>query len=58
VRALDRKGDRLGFNARDFAAHIIQHEYDHIDGVLFVDRVRALETLSFVSITSRTAPAF
>ena len=58
VRALDRNGDRVEFNARDFAARVIQHEYDHIDGVLFVDRMRSLESLAFVSIASTMAPAF
>jgi peptide deformylase len=58
VRALDRKGNRLEFRARDFSARVIQHEYDHIDGVLFVDRMRSLESLAFVSIASTMAPAF
>ena len=58
VRALDRRGERLEFNAHDFPARVIQHEYDHIDGVLFLDRMKSLETLAFVSMTSATSPAF
>ena len=58
VRALDRKGELLEFNAYDFPARVIQHEYDHIDGVLFLDRMKSLESLAFVSITSATSPAF
>jgi peptide deformylase len=58
VRALNRSGERIEFNASDFAARVIQHEYDHIDGVLFLDRMRSLESLSFVNVVSTTAPAF
>jgi peptide deformylase len=58
LRALDRNGDRIEFDARDFAARVIQHEYDHIDGILFLDRMRSLDSLAFVSIASTGAPAF
>ena len=56
VRALDRMG--VEFEARDFPARVIQHEYDHLDGVLLLDRMRSLESLAFVGVTSATAPAF
>lgn len=58
VRALDRKGERLEFRAQDFPARVIQHEYDHIEGVLFLDRMRSLESLSFLTAASSGAPAF
>jgi peptide deformylase len=48
VDALDRKGHRLQFVARGLPARVIQHETDHLDGVLFFDRMRTLETLSFM----------
>jgi peptide deformylase len=48
VRALDRHGERLELHAHDFPARVIQHEIDHLDGVLFVDRMKSLETLSFL----------
>jgi peptide deformylase len=48
----------IEFKARDFAARVVQHEYDHIDGILFLDRMRSMESLAFVSIVSATAPAF
>ena len=38
VRALDRYGHRLELRARDFTARVIQHETDHLDGVLMIDR--------------------
>ena len=39
VRALDENGAPVQFEARDFVARIIQHEYDHLEGVLFPDRL-------------------
>jgi len=53
VRALDRKGDRIELRAHDFPARVIQHETDHLDGVLFFDRMRSLETLTFLDEYSR-----
>ena len=53
VRAFDRKGDRLEIGAHDFPARVIQHEADHLDGVLFFDRMRSFETLSFLEEYSR-----
>ena len=48
VEALDRKGHRIQFIARGLPARVIQHETDHLDGVLFFDRMRRLETLTFM----------
>jgi peptide deformylase len=53
VRGFDRKGERLELHARDFPARVIQHETDHLDGVLFFDRMRAFETLTFLDEYSR-----
>jgi len=38
VRAFDAAGEPLEFHAEGFAARVIQHEYDHLEGVLIVDR--------------------
>jgi peptide deformylase len=53
VRAFDRKGDRIELRAHDFPARVIQHETDHLDGVLFFDRMRTFETLTFLDEYSR-----
>lgn len=53
VRAYDRNGDRIELHAHDFAARVIQHETDHLDGVLFLDRMRSFETLTFLDEYSR-----
>jgi len=38
VRAFDATGEPLEFHAEGFEARVIQHEYDHLEGVLIVDR--------------------
>ena len=48
VKAYDRRGRRVEINARGFTARVIQHEADHLDGVLFFDRMESLETLTFL----------
>jgi peptide deformylase len=53
VRAYDRRGDRIELQAHDFPARVIQHETDHLDGVLFFDRMRSLETLTFLDEYAR-----
>jgi peptide deformylase len=53
VKAYDRKGRRVQMTARGFTARVIQHETDHLDGVLFLDRMESLETLTFLDEFSR-----
>jgi peptide deformylase len=38
VKALNRRGQPMTVKAKDWLARIFQHEIDHLDGVLFVDR--------------------
>jgi peptide deformylase len=45
VRALDRHGAQLDFSVRGLTAGTFQHELDHLDGTLFVDRVVDTRTL-------------
>jgi peptide deformylase len=44
VHAQDRNGQFLGIKAEGFEAIVFQHEIDHLDGKLFLDRVASLET--------------
>lgn len=39
VEALTVTGEKITFEAHDFFARILQHELDHLDGKLYVDRV-------------------
>ena len=42
VQAYDRRGKRIELRASGFTARVIQHETDHLDGVLFFDRMKSL----------------
>ena len=48
VQALDRNGNPRDFVATDFHARVIQHEFDHLNGKVYLDRMRDLSTLSFL----------
>ena len=39
VAGLNDRGDRVEFTVDDWTARIFQHEIDHLDGVLFIDRI-------------------
>jgi peptide deformylase len=53
VQALDRNGKKLDFVANDFHARVIQHEFDHLNGKVYLDRMRDLSTLTFLQEFSR-----
>ena len=53
VRALDRFGERIELSAHGFPARVIQHETDHLDGILFFDRMRSFQSLTFLDEYSR-----
>lgn len=40
MEALDREGNQVTFNVKGFFARVLQHELDHLDGVLFIDRAK------------------
>jgi peptide deformylase len=48
VRAYDRFGKRFDLEASGFTARVIQHETDHLDGVLFLDRMKTFQSLTFL----------
>jgi peptide deformylase len=45
VKGLNRRGKEVRIKAAGFTARAFQHELDHLDGVLFTDRLTNLETL-------------
>jgi peptide deformylase len=53
VRAFDRTGARIELSAHDFPARVIQHETDHLDGVLFFDRMKSLVSMTFLDEYAR-----
>ena len=46
VQALDRNGKKLNFEAHDFHARVIQHEFDHLNGKVYLDRMKDFTTLT------------
>ena len=48
VQALDRHARTLDFVAAGFHARVIQHEWDHLNGKVFLDRMRDLTTLTYL----------
>jgi len=42
VKALNRKGEKVMLTATGLESVIFQHEIDHLDGVLFIDKVERL----------------
>lgn len=53
VQARDRNGKELNFVASGFHARVIQHEWDHLNGKVFVDRMRDLSTLTHLQEFAR-----
>jgi peptide deformylase len=47
LRALDRSGNRVEMELNGFPARVVQHEVDHLDGVVFMDRMADLISLAF-----------
>mgnify|MGYP001377464956 CR=1 FL=1 len=38
IKYLDRQGQRRKLRTHGWLARVLQHEYDHLDGILFIDR--------------------
>ncbi len=43
VRAQDLEGETREFEAEDYFARVIQHEVDHLNGILFIDHLSSLK---------------
>jgi peptide deformylase len=48
IRALDRRGKPFEMTLKNYPARVVQHETDHLNGVLFLDRMTSFETLTFL----------
>jgi peptide deformylase len=61
VDYIDRQGDRQRAKLTDFVARIFQHEYDHLQGKVFLDRVETnLDLVSeseYYKILQSTSPS-
>jgi peptide deformylase len=47
IQGLNREGEPLDYVVSGFEARIVQHEYDHLNGVVFLDRMRDLRSLAY-----------
>ena len=47
IQGMDREGRSLDYTASGFEARIVQHEYDHLNGVVFLDRMRDMRSLAY-----------
>lgn len=45
IRAMDLEGNEFTETSSEFAARVWQHEYDHLDGILIVDKMSPLDRL-------------
>ena len=48
LTALDRRGEPIQVEAEGFLARVLQHECDHLDGNVYLDRMEGLRSLSFL----------
>jgi peptide deformylase len=55
LEAYDRDARPLNLVAKDFFARVIQHETDHLHGIVYVDRMRDLSSLSHLAEWQRYA---
>jgi peptide deformylase len=62
VKAQDRRGNQIRIRGEGLMARVLQHEIDHLNGVVFVDRVESLDKLHRVEpadedVTDQEEPA-
>jgi peptide deformylase len=47
VRAVDRAGKPVVFEAEGFHARVLQHEIDHLEGLVYLDRMKEMKSLQY-----------
>ena len=53
----DEKGNRFSREVEDFHARVVQHECDHLDGVLYPMRMTDMASLAFGDVLQAEAKA-
>ena len=48
AKGRDRRGKEVRLRGKDLLARALQHEIDHLDGILFTDRIEDASTLRYV----------
>ena len=57
VRGLTPEGQRRELDVEGLPARILQHEIDHLDGILFIDRVSPLKRKMLLAKWQKVKPA-
>ncbi len=47
------QGKKIELKLKDFPARVAQHETDHLDGVLFFDRMTSMQSLTYLEEYSK-----
>ena len=47
INYLDQKAQPQSFIAEDFLSIVFQHELDHLDGILYIDKLKSTQLLAF-----------
>mgnify|MGYP001160976153 CR=1 FL=1 len=55
VKGANADGKEVRYRLRDIAARVVQHEIDHLDGIIFIDRLTDPSLLRFVDPRSPEA---
>ncbi len=45
IEALNKNGEVIKFKASDILARVIQHEVDHLNGILFIEKAKELQKI-------------
>jgi peptide deformylase len=53
LQAYDRTGAQMDLVAKDFLARVIQHETDHLNGIVYLDRMKDFSTLTHLAEWSK-----
>ena len=53
LQAYDRTGVKIDLVAKDFFARVIQHETDHLNGLVYLDRMKDFTTLTHLAEWSK-----
>jgi peptide deformylase len=57
VKGVDRHGKPITIEAEGLKAVVLQHEIDHLDGILFIDRISLLKRGLYVRRLKKQAAA-
>jgi peptide deformylase len=57
VKGLDREGNPLTITGEGLLAVVLQHEVDHLDGILFIDRISRLKRSLYLRRLKKQAAA-